>query len=352
MRALRLEPPTHNQCERLKRRTRLTSAGGYARSIGDRGPWHPARCARHRPRERRLRDLLRGDLDRCRAVSAADLCPVAPHVHRGFAVRIGRRGRRRWQHLGRRSRGGVARVAQHPVRRAPLHDARRPRLETGSWLAFRHRRNDRDGDRSRRSAAEPLRILGHRGGAVRLLEYRDPDRRPGHAGDLGSQSLRSGRRTPGRLPRAPRSPTQSPRATRHRSGGRGHRDPRAAVRPGRRAVAHRGRVRRALRRLAGDAMIWTGVLVASAACYGLKLAGLSLLQRWLQNTRVQRTVPLIPVALLAALIGTQTFATGQHLVLDVRAAALAIAVVAVVLRAPFLVVVAVAAATAALLRLL
>ena len=99
-------------------------------------------------------------------------------------------------------------------------------------------------------------------------------------------------------------------------------------------------------------MIWTGVLVASAACYGLKLAGLSLPQRWLQNTRVQRTVPLIPVALLAALIGTQTFATGQHLVLDVRAAALAIAVVAVMLRAPFLVVVAVAAATAALLRLL
>ena len=99
-------------------------------------------------------------------------------------------------------------------------------------------------------------------------------------------------------------------------------------------------------------MIWTGVLVASAACYGLKLAGLSLPQSWLQNTRVQRTVPLIPVALLAALIGTQTFATGQHLVLDVRAAALAIAVVAAVLRAPFLVVVAVAAATAALLRLL
>jgi len=99
-------------------------------------------------------------------------------------------------------------------------------------------------------------------------------------------------------------------------------------------------------------MIWAGVVVASLACYGLKLAGLSLPQRWLQHERVQRTIPLIPVALLAALIGTQTFATGKHLVLDVRAAALAVAVVAVVLRAPFLVVVAVAAATAALLRLL
>jgi membrane-associated phospholipid phosphatase len=99
-------------------------------------------------------------------------------------------------------------------------------------------------------------------------------------------------------------------------------------------------------------MIWAGVLTASAACYALKLAGLSLPQRWLQDARVQRTVPLIPVALLAALVATQTFATGQHLVLDVRAAALAVALVAVLLRAPFLVVVGVAAATAALLRFL
>jgi len=99
-------------------------------------------------------------------------------------------------------------------------------------------------------------------------------------------------------------------------------------------------------------VIWAGVLVASASCYALKLAGLSLPERWLQDSRVQRTVPLIPIALLAALVGTQTFSTGQHLVLDVRAAALAVAIVAVLLRAPFLVVVAAASLTAALLRLL
>jgi branched-subunit amino acid transport protein len=99
-------------------------------------------------------------------------------------------------------------------------------------------------------------------------------------------------------------------------------------------------------------MMWAGVLVASVACYGLKLAGLSLPQQWLAHPRVQRTVPLIPVALLAALVGTQTFSTGHMLVLDVRAAALVVAIVAVLLRAPFLVVVVVAAATAALLRLL
>jgi branched-subunit amino acid transport protein len=99
-------------------------------------------------------------------------------------------------------------------------------------------------------------------------------------------------------------------------------------------------------------MMWAGVLVACAACYALKLAGLSLPARLLEDARVQRTVPLVPVALLAALVAVNTFSAGNHLVLDVRAAAIGVAVVAVLLRAPFLVVVASAAATAALLRLL
>ncbi len=95
-------------------------------------------------------------------------------------------------------------------------------------------------------------------------------------------------------------------------------------------------------------MLWAGLLTASAACYLLKLAGLSLPARLLQDARVQRKVPLVPIALVA----TQTFSTGHHLVLDVRAAALGVAAIAVVLRAPFLVVVASAATTAALLRLI
>ena len=99
-------------------------------------------------------------------------------------------------------------------------------------------------------------------------------------------------------------------------------------------------------------MLWAGILTASAACYMLKLAGVSLPERWLRDARIQRTIPLLPVALLAALIATLTFSTGHRLVLDVRAAALAVAALAVLLRAPFLVVVAAAAATAALFRLL
>jgi branched-subunit amino acid transport protein len=99
-------------------------------------------------------------------------------------------------------------------------------------------------------------------------------------------------------------------------------------------------------------MMWAGVLVACAGCYLLKLAGLSLPAGVLQDARVQRTVPLVPVALLAALIATQTFSTGHHLVVDVRSVALIVAIAMVLVRAPFLVVVASAAATAALLRLL
>ena len=98
-------------------------------------------------------------------------------------------------------------------------------------------------------------------------------------------------------------------------------------------------------------LIWPALLAACAACYAIKLAGVSLPQRFLQDARIQRTVPLLPVALLAALIATQTFSTGHQIVIDVRAAALVVAAVAVLLRAPFLVVVAASAATAALLRL-
>jgi len=58
------------------------------------------------------------------------------------------------------------------------------------------------------------------------------------------------------------------------------------------------------------------------------------------------------VALLTALIGVQVFASGSQLVVDARLAGLAAATVALLLRAPFIVVVFVAAATAAVVRLL
>jgi branched-subunit amino acid transport protein len=99
-------------------------------------------------------------------------------------------------------------------------------------------------------------------------------------------------------------------------------------------------------------VIWAAVLGGAVACYLLKLVGLSIPQAVLDNPRVRRVAALLPVALLAALIAIQTFTDGRHLVLDARAAGLGAAVVAVLLRAPFLVVVLAACATAALTRLL
>jgi branched-subunit amino acid transport protein len=103
-------------------------------------------------------------------------------------------------------------------------------------------------------------------------------------------------------------------------------------------------------------VIWAAVLACSVGCYLLKLAGVSVPPRVLERPVVRRVADLIPVALLAALVAVQVFATsgshgGQHLAVDARLAGLAAAVVALLLRAPFIVVVVLAAVVAALIRL-
>jgi branched-subunit amino acid transport protein len=98
-------------------------------------------------------------------------------------------------------------------------------------------------------------------------------------------------------------------------------------------------------------MIWLAVLVGSAGCFLLKFLGLSVPERFLASSRIQKMAALLPIALLTALIVIQTFTTGRHLVIDARAAGLAVACMAALLRAPFLVVVALACVTTALIRL-
>ena len=66
----------------------------------------------------------------------------------------------------------------------------------------------------------------------------------------------------------------------------------------------------------------------------------------------ERLIVLLPAALLSALVMVQTFAAGRELVLDARAAGLGAALVAVAVRASVLVVLLVAALTAAGLRAL
>jgi len=98
--------------------------------------------------------------------------------------------------------------------------------------------------------------------------------------------------------------------------------------------------------------IWIAVLATAAGCYALKLAGLALPERILGNPRLRRFAELVPVALLAALVAVQATTKGSALVLDpARLAGLAAAVVALLLKAPFLVVILAAAVTAAAVRL-
>ncbi|NLU73745.1 AzlD domain-containing protein [Streptomyces sp. HNM0575] len=98
--------------------------------------------------------------------------------------------------------------------------------------------------------------------------------------------------------------------------------------------------------------VWIAVGVTALGCYAAKLLGLSVPQGMLEHPFVKRLVTLLPVALLAALTAQQTFGDGGSLLLDARAAGLGAAAVTLVLRAPFLVVIATAVLVTAAVRAL
>jgi uncharacterized membrane protein len=95
---------------------------------------------------------------------------------------------------------------------------------------------------------------------------------------------------------------------------------------------------------------WVAVLAASAVCFATKLAGHRVPEHWLAHPRVARIAALVTAALLAALVAVQTFTDGGGVVLDARVVALAVAALALALRAPFVVVVVLAAVVAGVLR--
>lgn len=97
-------------------------------------------------------------------------------------------------------------------------------------------------------------------------------------------------------------------------------------------------------------MSWAALLALSAAGYALKALGPLLVGDRRPSPLVGRLLPLLAVPLLAALIVVQTLGSGDRVVLDARLPALAVAALCVWRRAPFLVTVVVAAATAAGLR--
>jgi branched-subunit amino acid transport protein len=95
---------------------------------------------------------------------------------------------------------------------------------------------------------------------------------------------------------------------------------------------------------------WAAIILGAALAWGIKYAGHSVPESWLENPRVHRIAGYITVALLAALFAVQAFTSSGRLVLDARVAAVAVAAVLLWRRAPFIVVVAAAAVVAAALR--
>ncbi len=97
--------------------------------------------------------------------------------------------------------------------------------------------------------------------------------------------------------------------------------------------------------------LWTAILLASVLCVALKTLGYLVPTRWLDAPRPARIADLLTVALLAALVAVQTLGAGQAIIVDARIPAVLVAAGLLLMRAPFLAVVAASALTAALLRL-
>jgi len=93
---------------------------------------------------------------------------------------------------------------------------------------------------------------------------------------------------------------------------------------------------------------WIAVIGSSALAFITKFVGASVPESLLSHPRVLRINNLIPIALLSALIAVNTFAVKTKLTLDNRALGITAALLLLLAKAPFPVVVVGAAVTSAL----
>lgn len=92
--------------------------------------------------------------------------------------------------------------------------------------------------------------------------------------------------------------------------------------------------------------LWSIVLLASGLTLAEKFAGYAVPRRLLDGPIARSIADLVTVSLLAALTAVQGFSLGQTVVVDARLYAIGAAAGLLFLRAPFLLVVVVAALTA------
>jgi hypothetical protein len=84
---------------------------------------------------------------------------------------------------------------------------------------------------------------------------------------------------------------------------------------------------------------WIATIGTSVIAFALKYSGHSVPERWLSHPKIQRINALIPIALLSALVAVQSFSEKSRLMIDQRLAGLCVAVIALMLKAPFPIVV-------------
>ena len=94
---------------------------------------------------------------------------------------------------------------------------------------------------------------------------------------------------------------------------------------------------------------WFATIGTSILAYLIKFSGTLIPQRILESQAVRRINALLPIAMLSALVAVQAFATKKELGIDHRLAGLAVAAVALKLKAGFPVVVGSAALVSAVL---
>ncbi len=97
-------------------------------------------------------------------------------------------------------------------------------------------------------------------------------------------------------------------------------------------------------------MSWTAILLLSAGCYAQKAAGMLALGRIGADGRLRSIGTLLPPALLAALVALQTVSTDGVFDVDARLVGVVAGGIAAWRKAPFWLVVTIAAVTTALLR--
>lgn len=93
--------------------------------------------------------------------------------------------------------------------------------------------------------------------------------------------------------------------------------------------------------------LWIATLGTSLIAFALKYSGHSVPEKWLSHPKIQRINTLIPIALLSALVAVQSFSEKSKLMIDQRLAGLCVAIFALMLKAPFPLVVISAALTSA-----